>query len=145
MTKRPSDAAIDSWARLVRVSQSLVAQIEGELKAAELPPLAWYDALLELDRARDTGLRPFQLQDRMLLAQYNLSRLMDRLVRAGYVTRTRSLADGRGQVLNITPTGRELRKQMWPLYRSAIQKHFAAALEEDEIASLGRILKKMQR
>lgn len=145
MTDQPTGAAIDSWARLVRVSQTLLLQIEAELKAAGFPPLVWYDALLELARARGRGLRPFELQDRMLLAQYNLSRLTDRLVKAGYVARARSTADGRGQLLTITPSGRALRKRMWVVYRRAIQMHFAAALEEDEIASLGRILEKMQR
>ena len=83
--KNPSEQAITAWARLVRTSQSLLPAVEADLKAQGFPPLAWYDALLELRRAGAEGLRSFELQEQMLLAQYNLSRLTDRLQKAGYI------------------------------------------------------------
>src|SRR5947209_20067851 len=87
MSERPpSDAVIRAWARLVRAQQAVLAAVEAELKAAGFPPLAWYDVLLELSR-KDEGLRPFALEQELLLAQYNLSRLLDRLESAGYVER----------------------------------------------------------
>ena len=82
-----SDETVTAWARLVRISQAVLSKVEADLKAADLPPLSWYDALLELERARPDGLRPYQLQERMLLAQYNMSRLTDRLAKAGYIER----------------------------------------------------------
>ena len=81
----------------------------------------WYDALLELERSGAKGLRPFELQKQLLFAQYNLSRLGDRLDAAGYVVRKASAADGRGQVLTITASGRALRRRMWPVYAQAIE------------------------
>ena len=100
-----ADDAIGAWVRLVRVSQSLLSAVEADLKSSGFPPLAWYDALLELRRAGADGLRPFELQGAMLLAQYNLSRLTDRLDKAGYVRRRRYDGDRRGQLLTITPSG----------------------------------------
>ena len=82
-----------------------MAEVERDLKQAGLPPLAWYDALLELHRARPEGLRPGDLEKEMLLPQYNVSRLVDRLEAAGYVVRRRIPRDGRGQVLQITEPG----------------------------------------
>jgi DNA-binding MarR family transcriptional regulator len=49
----------------------------------------------------------------MLLAQYNLSRLVDRIEQAGYVERRAYEDDGRGQVLAITPAAKDLRHRMW--------------------------------
>src|SRR5919199_1172387 len=95
MDASPSEAAVQAWARLVRVSGSLLDAVEAELKAAGFPPLAWYDALLELDPAPDGRLRPFELERHMLLAQYSTSRLVDRLERAGFVERLQCPADGR--------------------------------------------------
>ena len=118
--KNPSEQAITAWARLVRTSQSLLPAVEADLKAQGFPPLAWYDALLELRRAEDEGLRSFELQDQMLLAQYNLSRLTDRLRKAGYIDRVTCQDDRRGQVLRITAVGERLLKRMWPAYRAAI-------------------------
>ena len=46
------------------------------------PPLAWYDALLEIEKAGPDGLRPFELRKLLLLPQYGTSRLLDRMVTA---------------------------------------------------------------
>ena len=143
-SENPSDKAITAWARLVLVSQDLLSRVEADLKAAGFPPLPWYDALLELRRAGTDGLRPFQLQERMLLAQYGLSRLVDRLDRAGYVHRMPSTDDGRGQVLTLTPKGSKLLEQMWPVYRDAIRAHFAKRLSDRDIGELARILGKLR-
>src|SRR6266566_841845 len=75
----PSDAVIRAWTRLIRAQQAALSAVEADLKTAGFPPLAWYDVLLELSRAEGEGLRPFALEQELLLAQYNLSRLLDRL------------------------------------------------------------------
>jgi DNA-binding MarR family transcriptional regulator len=138
----PSDAVIRAWARLVRAQQTVLAAVEAELKAAGFPPLAWYDVLLELSRA-DAGLRPFALEQALLLAQYNLSRLLDRLEKAGCIERRTCAEDGRGQIVAITPSGRALIKRMWPTYRAAIARHLGAKLSEDEAARLASLLGKL--
>lgn len=139
-----SNDAVAAWARLVRVSQAVLTRVEADLKAAGFPPLAWYDALLELDRVKPEGLRPYQLQERMLLAQYNLSRLTDRLKSAGHIVREDCVDDGRGQVLHITEDGRQLLKSMWPVYRLAIATHFGTKLDAQETAGLAEILSKLR-
>jgi DNA-binding MarR family transcriptional regulator len=138
----PSDAVIRAWARLVRAQQAVLAAVEADLKAAGFPPLAWYDALLELSRA-EKGLRPFALEQELLLAQYNLSRLLDRLERAGYLERRACPEDGRGQIVAITPSGRALVKRMWPTYRAAIARHVGAKLSEDDASRLAALLGKL--
>src|SRR5262245_21222144 len=90
--RHPSDAAIRTWTRLIRAQQSTLSAVEADLKAAGFPPLGWYDVLLELSRTEGEGLRPFALEEKLLLAQYNLSRLLDRLEAAGHVER-RSCAE----------------------------------------------------
>jgi DNA-binding MarR family transcriptional regulator len=139
-----SKDAEQAWARLMRVSQALLARVEADVKEAGFPPLAWYDALLELKRAGDAGLRPYALQRAMLLAQYNLSRLTDRLAKAGYLERLPVAEDKRGQILRITPAGRELLKRMWPVYRRALTRHFGARLDEEESRSLSETLDKLK-
>ncbi|MEQ8709836.1 MAG: MarR family winged helix-turn-helix transcriptional regulator [Rhodospirillales bacterium] len=136
----PEDEAVTAWARLIRASQHLLEKVEADLKAAGLPPLIWYDALLELRRAGRAGLRPVDLQHRMLLAQYNVSRLVDRLEAAGYLQRERLKSDGRAQVLFITTDGRKLLKAMWPVYRSAIDQHFTAPLSGKKIRQISKIM-----
>ena len=136
----PSEDVVRAWARLVRVPQSLLSAVESDLKSQGLPPLSWYDALLELRRTGSAGLRPFELQREMLLAQYNLSRLIARLLAAGHVESLPCEEDRRGQVLKITPQGEHLLEEIWPAYRAAIDKHFAVRLGEKNARALGALL-----
>jgi DNA-binding MarR family transcriptional regulator len=137
---QPSESVVKAWARLTRVQQLALAAIEAALKKADLPPLSWYDALLELERAGERGLRPFELEHEMLLAQYNLSRLIERLSRAGYVSRQVCKDDGRGQVLVITSAGRAMRRRMWSVYGPAIQAAIGTRLSKAEIGRLTALL-----
>lgn len=138
-----SEAAAKTWARLVRVEQALLATVEAELKAAGFPPLAWYDALLELSRAPEGRMRPLDLEAAMLLPQYSMSRLVDRLVKADLVVRKVCPVDGRGQFVEITPAGQKLRQKMWPAYATAIERHVGAKLSRDEVSRLGDLLGKL--
>ena len=117
----PSKTVIRAWARLMKAQQLTLASIERSLKAADLPPLGWYDVLLEVERTGETGLRPFELEKAVLLAQYNLSRLVDRIEGAGFVERHTCDEDGRGQRIVITKTGVAMRRKMWPVYAQAIE------------------------
>jgi DNA-binding MarR family transcriptional regulator len=139
----PSDAVVRAWTRLIRAQQAALSAVEADLKTAGFPALAWYDVLLELSRAEGGGLRPFALEQELLLAQYNLSRLLDRLEQAGYVERLACAEDGRGQIVAITASGRALVKRMWPTYRAAIARHVGAKLSEDEAARLAALLGKL--
>jgi DNA-binding MarR family transcriptional regulator len=140
--RQPSDAVVRAWARLIRAQQAVLSAVEAELKAAGFPPLGWYDVLLELTR-KDGAIRPFALEQELLLAQYNLSRLLDRLEKAGYIERRPCPDDGRGQEVAITAAGRALVKRMWPTYRAAIARHVGSKLSEDEAARLAALLGKL--
>lgn len=140
MTDGPAKATISAWVRLTRVQQRALRSIERALKQAGLPPLAWYDVLLELERAGGSGLRPFALERAMLLAQYNLSRLIDRLEAAGHVERIACEDDGRGHLIAITASGRALRRRMWPVYARAIEEAIERHLAASEIRSLDALL-----
>jgi DNA-binding MarR family transcriptional regulator len=143
MTERVSEAAVDAWARLLRAHAAAFGQVEGALKRAGLPPLAWYDVLLETERAAPDGLRPKELEARMLLAQYNLSRLLDRMEREGLVERLPCVEDGRGQVVRPTEAGRRLRRRMWPVYAGAVRDAVGAKLTDAEARDLAKLLGKL--
>ena len=138
-----SEAAVSAWARLVRVQHDLVNAVEDELKQAGFPPLAWYDALLELSRAENGYLRPLELERAMLFPQYAMSRLIDRLVEAGYVERRICPIDGRGQFVAITSSGRALRKKMWDAYAAAIERYVGVKLTRSEARHLHALLGKL--
>ena len=140
MGMSPSESVVRVWARLVRAERLALGAIEQALRAARLPPLAWYDALFELERAGERGLRPFELEREMLLEQYNLSRLLDRIEKAGYLERRACADDRRGQVVVITASGREMRRRMWAVYGPAIQRAIGERLRRGQVETLARLL-----
>jgi DNA-binding MarR family transcriptional regulator len=140
MTEGTSKTVIRAWARLLKAQRLALAAVEGELKAAGLPPLDWYDVLLEVERAGNHGLRPFELERGMLLAQYNLSRLIDRIEHAGYLERRECVEDGRGRLIAITARGKEIRRKMWPVYAGAIGRAVGGNLSAKQAQALDELL-----
>jgi len=143
MNEKLSETAVRAWAKLVRAESAVLAAVERDLKAAGYPPLAWYDVLLELKRAPQQRLRPLELEPRLLLQQYNLSRLIDRIEAEGLVERQKCATDARGHNLVLLPAGRELLRKMWPVYERAIARHFADKLAPGEAAQLAHLLDKL--
>ena len=140
MKRKPSAEATAAWIRLVRIQSRVLGAVEQDLKKAGFPPLSWYDALLELSRAQCGALRPIELEKQMLLPQYGLSRLIDRLVDNGLVVRKVCEADKRGLVVEITEKGRELQKKMWGAYSAAIERHIGSKISDSDAAKLSALL-----
>lgn len=144
-TPAPSEAVIGAWARLVKAQNRVLGAVESDLRKAGFPPLSWYDVLLELRRAGGDGLRPVEIEGRLLLAQHNVSRLLSRLEADGLIERRPCASDGRGHIIALTAAGSELLRRMWPTYRAAIQRHVGDRVGSDEDAEklrqlLGRLV-----
>lgn len=146
MEEAPSETAIAAWARLLRAQQSALDGVQQDLKKSGLPPLAWYDVLLELGREnrRGKGLRQRDLQAEMLLTSYNLSRLIDRMEAEGLVRREPCADDGRGALVVVTDKGRALKRRMWPIYAKAIATRFSGRFAESELAMLAEFLGRLK-
>lgn len=140
MNEKRAKKAETAWVLLLRSQQMLVNAVETKLKNAGLPPLSWYDVLLELDREPGVALRQYEIGERVLLNKHNLSRLIDRLESQALVKRGSCDTDGRGNVIKITEKGIKTRKEMWPVYEQAIQELVAAPLTTKQIDDLTHIM-----
>ncbi len=136
--RQPCDSTVAAWTRLLRAQRCTLVSVERALKDEGFPPLEWYDVLLELERGGP--LRPRDLQSRLLLAQSNLSRLLDRMEGAGAVARASCKEDARGQLVRLTTSGKALRAKMWKVYARAIQEVIGARLSGPEAATLADLL-----
>lgn len=136
-----SDTVMLAWARLIKAQSVLLSAVEKDLKCAGFPSLVWYDALLELKRAGDKGLRPVVLEASMLLAQYSTSRLLDKLEAAGLITKRACCSDARGFEAVITQEGLALQRRMWPYYARSVERHMGQRLSQEEALQLAQILR----
>jgi len=135
----------DIWLPLARAHKSILAAVEAALKQEGLPGLDWYDMLWELECAGEAGLRPFELQQKLLLPQYAVSRQAERLAKAGYLERQACGDDGRGQTLVITPEGAAMRARIWMVYADAMRQAVTPHFSPGEARRLAELLGKLQR
>ena len=141
----PSDISVRTWTLLIRAHNQALASVERTLKKNNLPPLIWYDILLELERVGDKGLRPFELERELLLPQYGVSRLIERIEKDGHLRRDVCEDDKRGQRLIITKSGKRLRQLMWRTYGPAIEDVIGRKLKSEQSETLSELLVKLTK
>jgi len=143
MSKQPTKETLQAWIQLHRTHRLLLERVENALKSNGLPPLDWYDVLLELHREKNKGLRQYEIGEKILLNKHNLSRLIDRLEKNKLVGRHVCAEDGRGNRIKITEKGEKILKQVWPVYGQSIQENFGTTLKLNEFIELSRTLSKV--
>ena len=136
MEQPPGDRQLAAWRELLTAHALVVEQIDRELAAAAVVPLTWYDVLVELHQALDGRLRMNELADAVLLSRSGLSRLVDRLERAGLLGREACPDDGRGAFAVITVAGENALREAWPVYARGIARHVGRHLSDDEATAI---------
>lgn len=142
---KPSPAVTNAWISIMRTQQLLLAAMERALKAENLPPLGWYDVMLELSRAESGRLRPFEIEERTLMAQHNLSRLLDRMEKAELVERAVHAEDARGRWVILTAKGRAMQAAMWRVYAAALQRHVGEKIDDEQASQLSDLMSRLTR
>ena len=130
----------EAWRALITAHAAAVEGIERGLVEAGLPSLGWYDVLLELSAAPGCQLRMHELASAVVLSRSGLTRLVDRLEKAGLLRREPDPADGRGSFAVLTDEGARMREKMWPVYARGIAEHFGAHVSDEEAEVLSRAL-----
>lgn len=100
----PSMAAITS---IMRAHQILLSQVDAVVKPYGLT-FARYEALVLLTFSRDGELPMSKIGERLMVHPTSVTNTVDRLQRAGLVTRRPNPQDGRGTLASITGKGREV-------------------------------------
>jgi DNA-binding MarR family transcriptional regulator len=133
-----------AWRALITAHARVVEKIERALVEAGLPPLGWYDVLLELSAAPGRRLRMHELARAVVLSRSGLTRLVDRLEGAGLLAREPTPEDGRGFFAVLTDEGRETLRRMWPVYSAGIADHFGRHLTDEEARVLAEALSRVR-
>lgn len=131
-----SETHLEAWRKYYVSFWRVYAAIESDLAAAGLPSLSWYDALYELYRAPERHLRMSELARSALLSRSGLTRLVDKLEKAGLIQRTACPTDGRVQHAQLTTKGAEVLRKIWPVYRAGIAQYFGTHLSATEAKQL---------
>lgn len=127
-THQITDDELAAWRAFLRAHSTMLRRIAADLEEAGLPPLSWYDVLAALRDAPDSMLRQVELAEQVLLSHSGLSRLIDRIEKAGLVERTSCDTDRRSFYIVLTGEGREMLERMWPVYAKGVAEDFLPAI-----------------
>jgi DNA-binding MarR family transcriptional regulator len=139
----PTDAELAVWRSFLRAHATVVRRLEAELLAAKQLPLAWYDVLVQLVEVPGRRLRMTELAERVLLSRSGVTRLVDRMVRAGLVRRAPCEDDLRGTYAEMTDAGFDALRAAAPVHLRGIAEHMTSLLDPAELAAVGAAMEKV--
>jgi DNA-binding MarR family transcriptional regulator len=130
---------LSAWRGLLRAHASLVKALDGALEAAHGFPLSSYEALEALDASPAGRMRMCELASRARLSRSGLTRLVDRLQRAGLIERADCSSDARGSFAVLTSEGRTALGAAGPTYAQVVRARLLDHLSEADLARLARL------
>ncbi len=134
-----------AWEAMLRTVSALWRVFEQELQESEHLPLTWYDVLIQLHDAPEGRLRMQALADSVVLSRSGLTRLIDRMEKAGLVRREPSREDRRGSYAVMTEEGRRVVLRARPVHHRGIHEHFTRHLDAADVQALLAALVKVRR
>jgi DNA-binding MarR family transcriptional regulator len=124
---RPSADGLVAWRGFLRAHQAVVAELDRELVAAHALPLAWYDVLVQLSEAGGEATMG-EVSGRLLISPSTCTRVVEKLVNAGFVARRIDDVDARVRHVSLTPAGRSTLRSAAVTHLAGIERHFTALL-----------------
>jgi DNA-binding MarR family transcriptional regulator len=140
VTVKPlSELELGAWRGLLRAHAALVRDLDAQLEAEHGLSLSAYEVLLLLAEAPQGRLRMSELAESSLLSLSGMTRLVDRLVGAGYVERERCAEDRRGLWARLTPAGADLFRRARETHLRGIRERFLSRLSDAQLTALAEV------
>lgn len=143
MTARTPDSSyFEAMTNIMFTGHWLTDHVTAALKPFEISE-PQFNVLRLLDDAGDVPLAQQDIQGRMIQRSSNVSRILDRLIDRGFVTRTINLENRRKMDIVLTTEGRKFVRKA---ARDVLEFHatLQANLTDNESRQLTRLLKKFR-
>jgi DNA-binding MarR family transcriptional regulator len=125
-----------AWRSLAQTHAAVSGRLQDALAAAELPPLAWFEMLAAIAAADGQRMKMGELAEALVITRGGLTKLVDRLVKAGLIERTFCETDRRVSYATLLLAGAELLEEMVPVVSAELEVAFAARLSERQADQL---------
>jgi DNA-binding MarR family transcriptional regulator len=102
----------------------VTGQLDAQMRAEHGLSISAYEVLMFLADTPGHRMRMSEIAQRVLLSRSGCTRLVDRLVELGHVTRSADAADGRGMCAQLTDAGLEKIKAARATHRAGIRRFF---------------------
>jgi DNA-binding MarR family transcriptional regulator len=142
--KADFDPHREAWISIARTHAAITGRLQEALTAAEMPPLPWFEVLATLDRAPEQRLKMGELAEALVITRGGLTKLVDRLIKAGLLERTFCESDRRVSYATLLPAGTELLAEMRPVVRGELDTAFSANLSIAQAEELREMLDRIR-
>lgn len=138
------DPRITLWGLLVEVNAELVRRIDGEIVEATGVAPSWFEVLLRLARSRQDAVRMTALAEMLSLTSGGCSKLVDRMVAAGLISREPDQHDRRVALVSLTGQGRKLLHRGLRTHVPGIQRHLVDHLSAGQVLQWEALLRTLR-
>jgi len=135
---------VSAWEALFRAQVAVVRQLGREFPNGDIS-FNEYDVLFNLSRQEGHRLRIRDLSKHLLLTQPSVSRMVDRLVTKGFVSKESTPGDGRGTFVCLTEDGYSLYRRVAVVHAKSIEHHVGRALGADELHTLRALTEQLAK
>ena len=126
-----NDRNLEAWRAVVTSHATVTDRLQKALAAADLPPLSWFELLSAVQRSPTGRPRMSDLAERLTLSRGGITKLVDRLVEAGYIDSVSCAEDRRSLQAELTPAGERMLKEMEKLYAAEVERHLGTLTAEE--------------
>jgi DNA-binding MarR family transcriptional regulator len=134
----------EAWGALTRTHAAIVGRLQEALAASDFPPLPWYEVLATVSEAPEQRMKMGELAEALVITRGGLTKLVDRLIKAGLMERTFCETDRRVSYATLLPAGRHLLDEMRPVVVAELKAAFAANLSDAQARDLREALERVQ-
>jgi DNA-binding MarR family transcriptional regulator len=142
--KAERNAHGDAWGALARTHAAVTGRLQEALAAADFPPLPWYEVLATVAEAPEQRMKMGDLAEALVITRGGLTKLVDRLVKAGLLERTFCETDRRVSYATLCPAGTEMLEEMRPVVVAELKVSFASKLSVAEADVLRETLERVR-
>jgi len=134
----------DAWGALTRTHAAVTQRLQEALAQGDFPPLPWYEVLATIADAPEQRMRMGDLAEALVITRGGLTKLVDRLIKAGLLERTFCETDRRVSYATLLPSGSDLLEEMRPVVAGELAIAFSANISEDEAGELRETLDRVR-
>lgn len=134
--------ALEAWEGLFRAQHELFAAMATDFDDTRITQ-AEYDVLLTVTRAPEMTARLRDVTANMLISQPSVSRLVDRMVTSGLLSKRADPDDGRGSLLTATDAGARSFREIAAVHSRSISERMSP-LDDDELRTLRTLTNKLR-
>lgn len=134
--------ALRLWLRMLACENAIENELRTRLRDIFGVTLPQFDALAELEHA-GRPLTMSELSEELMVSNGNITGVVDRLVRDGFVRREPSATDRRVQFISLTEEGTRRFIEMARMHESWVTE-LLSQLSPRDVELLARVLKKIQ-